>query len=156
MALFIVLLVIAFIFVIAFMTLKNSDGKVKRVDNLFKEEKMSPKEAMLIATAKSAPDAAVKSEEDDKVLCDFCGSYVDISENELCPNCGASLKEQIEKYRAKKQAVSLEMIKIQMEMEKERAKREERDKTIDIAKIALLSTISPVAGLARARRRNRR
>lgn len=69
-----------------------------------------------------------------KIICQFCGANVNVSEDHLCPNCGASLadNEQLQNLRkmaAERNALNLEheklrkeRIKNQVESEKQVAK----------------------------------
>ncbi len=111
---------------------------------------LSSKEALAVAEARRAAYAKNNESEKDEetVLCEFCDSYVEITENGICPNCGGSLKEAIEKENEKKALIKLEMMKIESEMEKNRLEAERKDKMLDFAKGAMVSMVSPIAGAA--------
>ncbi len=109
---------------------------------------LSSKEALAVAEARKAAYTKNSEPEEEKVLCEFCDSYVEITENGICPNCGASLKEAIEKESEKKALIQLEMMKIENEMEKDRLEAERKNKMIDFAKAATVSMVSPIAGAA--------
>lgn len=120
---------------------------------------ISAKEQMFLTTALGDVEKEKKQKaEAEKVICTFCESYVDIGENETCPNCGASLKEAIEEKKRKDQTVSMEFLKVQAETEKDRAQRERTDKVIDMMGAAVISSVVPGAGrtIQRARRNARK
>lgn len=110
------------------------------------KSELSYKEAAQLTAMRAEMMSEAKDENEDRVLCSFCETYVDISENELCPNCGASLKEAIDKEKEKKALMQVELLRIQNEMENERMKRERTNKIIDSAALTAASLISPIAG----------
>ncbi|GEM_PF-3870539 len=144
------LLVILIVLVLLGVTLALS-GKWKllikkpEIKNDEKDE-LSYREAARLTAMKAEIMGNSGNENENRVLCSFCETYVDISENELCPNCGASLKEAIEKEREKKALMQVELLRIQNEMENERMKKERTNKLIDTAAMTAASLISPIAG----------
>ena len=125
----------------------------------FKEPVLSAKEAIAVSDARKAIQTKKEAEQSDKVLCEFCDSYVDIDDNETCPNCGASLKEAIEAAAEKKAIIELEMLKIQGEMEKSRMEAERKNKILDLTTAAAVSLFAPITGasmLNSARKRHKK
>lgn len=116
--------------------------EIKEDDKL---SELSSKEAAQL-TAMRAEIMGNKVEEDNRVLCSFCETYVDISDNENCPNCGASLSEAIQKEKERKALIQVELIRIQNELENERLKKERTDKIIDTAAMTAVTMISPITG----------
>lgn len=110
------------------------------------EAKLSVKEANQINAIKAEMMVNASSDDEDKVLCSFCESYVEIPENGLCPNCGASLSEAIQADKEKKAMMQVELLRIQSEMENDRLKAERTTKLVETAAITAASVVSPFVG----------
>lgn len=73
-----------------------------------------------------------------KVICDYCDSYVEIEENEVCPNCGGPLSNPItvEKTRQRLEMIELEE-KVEARRQQEKAEKEQEENFELIKDIAL-------------------
>ena len=132
---------------------RRSNGKtvfnkptVKFKDNM----ELSAKDADFLAETKLEVGLTqMQNDDEDRVICPFCESYVDITENETCPNCGAVLREQIEEARKRKAFKEVERIRLQAQLEASREDQERKEKMTELAKAAAITTVAPLAGAAK-------
>lgn len=149
----IVLLTVITLVGVLFFYSRRSNGKTvfKKPEVKFKDNmEMSARDADFLAETKLEMGLTqMQNEDDDKVICPFCESYVDITENEICPNCGAVLREQIEEARKRKALREVERIRLQAQLETSREEQERKEKRTELAKAAAITTVAPLAGAAK-------
>ena len=87
-----------------------------------------------------------------KVCCEYCDSYVDADENEVCPNCGAPLREAIIKAETKRRLEKIDEEEKQRKIIQEEREAKDRDDIFDLIKTVAGSAAGGAiaGGLARA------
>ena len=91
-----------------------------------------------------------------KVKCEYCDSYVDASENETCPNCGAPLSDAVITEETKKRLEKIEEEEKAEKRARELKEEKDRDDVFDLIKTiagsaagaAAAGTVTRVAGKA--------
>ena len=83
-----------------------------------------------------------------RVICEYCGSYVDVQENMICPNCGAPLEEAIVKLQTKIKLENIEKHEEAAKREKQLQDMKDRDEVFDFIKA--LAGSAAGAGVARS------
>ena len=71
---------------------------------------------------------------ENKVCCEYCDSYVDINENETCPNCGGSLKDAVLKEKTRQRIEEIDKAERQKQAEKEEREAKDTDEVFDLIK----------------------
>lgn len=90
--------------------------------------------------------------DDFKVCCEYCDSYVDAGENEVCPNCGGSLREAIIREETKRRLEKIDEEEKQRKIHQEEREAKDRDDIFDLIKTVAGSAAGGAiaGGLARA------
>jgi hypothetical protein len=90
--------------------------------------------------------------DDFKVCCEYCDSYVDAGENEVCPNCGGSLREAIIREETKRRLEKIDEEEKQRKILQEEREAKDRDDIFDLIKSVAGSAAGGAiaGGLARA------
>ena len=87
-----------------------------------------------------------------KVCCEYCDSYVDAGENEVCPNCGGSLREAIIREETKRRLEKIDEEEKQRKILQEEREAKDRDDIFNLIKTVAGSAAGGAiaGGLARA------
>ncbi len=91
-------------------------------------------------------------DDDLKVCCEYCDSFVNADENENCPNCGGSLREAIIREETRRRIEKIDDEEKQRRILQEERDARDRDEIFDLIKTVAGSAAGGAiaGGLARA------
>ena len=91
-------------------------------------------------------------DDDLKVCCEYCDSFVDADENETCPNCGGSLKDAIIREKTRRRTEKIDEEERQRQILQQERDARDRDEIFDLIKTVAGSAAGGAiaGGLARA------